>query len=214
MPGKSSDDMTGCQSVMLLLNLLPLLHAAASITCLFTPWPWLFPVVLYVVPVISGRILREKLRSCPSDIELGSPTFILWWACFQCQVLFLRFPVLEEILRMIPGLYSLWLRAWGSRIGTVTYWAPGTVILDRGFLEIGDRVVFGAGVRINPHVMEKTTKPMLRLSPITIGDDAVIGGYSLLTAGTEIASGEATRAFLISPPFSRWENGKRNRNQI
>ncbi len=61
---------------------------------------------------------------------------------------------MEEILRLIPGLYSFWLRAWGSRVGKLTYWAPQTVILDRGFLEIGDHVIFGAGVRINPHVME------------------------------------------------------------
>ena len=30
-----------------------------------------------------------------------------------------------------------------------------------------------------------------------------------MTAGTEIAPDECTRAFLISPPFSRWENGRR-----
>jgi hypothetical protein len=49
---------------------------------------------------------------------------------------------------------------------------------------------------------------------VKIGDDAMIGGYSLLTAGTEIAAGEATRAFLISPPFSKWKNGKRSRNPL
>lgn len=39
---------------------------------------------------------------------------------------------------------------------------------------------------------------------------AMIGGYSLLTAGTEIADDEATRAFLTSPPFSKWKNGRRS----
>lgn len=214
MPEESSADYAGSRPAMLLLNLLPLMHAVGTLACLFTNWPWLALVVLYAGPVIPGRMLREKLRSVPTDIEAGSPAFLCWWACFQCQVLFLRFPVFEEVLRLVPGLYSLWLRAWGSSIGSVTYWAPGTVILDRGFLDIGDRVVFGAGVRINPHILEKSPAAVLRLAPVRIGDDAVIGGYSLLTAGTEIASGEATRAFLISPPFSRWENGKRNRNQI
>jgi len=211
MQEKSSADPAGARPVMLLLNLLPLVHAAGTMACFLTPWPWLAPLALYFAPLVPGRILREMLRSRPAGIALGSSGFLQWWACFQCQVLFLRFPVLEEILRLVPGLYSLWLRAWGSNIGSVTYWAPGTIILDRGFLDIGDRVVFGAGVRINPHVMENSPGPVLLLAPVTIGDDAVIGGYSLLTAGTEIASGEATRAFLISPPFSRWENGKRNR---
>jgi len=46
---------------------------------------------------------------------------------------------------------------------------------------------------------------------VRIGDGASIGGYSLLTAGTEISPGESTRAFLISPPFSKWKDGKRIR---
>ena len=211
MPGKSFADRKGVRLAMLLLNLVPLLHAAATIACFLSPYPWLAPAVLYLAPLIPGRILRETLRSSPPEIAIGSSTFLRWWACFQCQVLFLRFPALEELLRLLPGMYSLWLRLWGSRIGSLTYWAPGTIILDRGFLEIGDKVVFGAGVRINPHVMENNS---LLLAPVKIGDDAMIGGYSLLTAGTEIAADEATRAFLISPPFSKWKNGKRSRNPL
>lgn len=195
---------------MLLLNLVPLVHAVLALACFLTPYPWLAPVVLYLAPLIPGRLLRESLRSSPPEIAIGSPEFLRWWACFQCQVLFLRFPALEELLRLLPGVYSLWLRLWGSRVGSLTYWAPGTIILDRGFLEIGDKVVFGAGVRINPHVMQDN----LLLAPVKIGDGAMIGGYSLLTAGTEIAAGEATRAFLISPPFSRWKDGKRSRNSL
>jgi hypothetical protein len=207
MPEKSFADRKGVQLAMLLLNLVPLLHAAGTLACFLTPFPWLAPVVLYLLPVVPGRILRESLRSSPQEIAVGSPAFLRWWACFQCQVLFLRFPVLEEVLRLVPGTYSLWLRCWGSHIGKLTYWAPQTIILDRGFLEIGDHVVFGAGVRLNPHVMEDG----LKLAPIRIGDGAMIGGYSLLTAGTEIAPGERTRAFLISPPFSKWKDGRRTR---
>ncbi len=199
---------------MLLLNLVPLLHAAGTLACFLTPWPWLAPVALYIVPLIPGRLLREALRSAPPEISIGTGDFLRWWASFQCQVLFLRFPVIEEILRLIPGLYSLWLRAWGSSIGKLTYWAPQTVILDRGFLDIGDHVVFGAGVRLNPHMMELDPAPVLRLATVRIGAGAMIGGYSVLTAGTEIAAGEATRAFLISPPFSKWHKGKRNRNPL
>ena len=214
MQGKSFADRKGVRLAMLLLNAVPLLHAAGSLACFLTPWPWFAPVVLYIVPLVPGRLLRKSLQSAPAGIPIGSGDFLCWWASFQCQVLFLRFPVLEEILRLIPGLYSLWLRGWGSRIGKLTYWAPQTVILDRGFLEIGDHVVFGAGVRLNPHVMERDPEPILRLAPVKIGDGAMIGGYSLLTAGTEIAADEATRAFLISPPFSRWKNGRRTRDPL
>lgn len=208
MPENPFADRKGVQLAMLLLNLVPLVHAVLALACFLTPYPWLAPVVLYLAPLIPGRLLRESLRESPVRIAIGSPDFLRWWACFQCQVLFLRFPALEEMLRLVPGVYSWWLRMWGARIGKRTYWAPQTIILDRGFLEIGDQVVFGAGVRLNPHVIERD----LLLAPVKVGDHAMIGGYSLLTAGTEIAAGEASRAFLISPPFSLWKDGRRTRN--
>lgn len=214
MQEKSFANSNGVRLAMLALNIIPLLHAAGTLICLLTPWPWLAPVMLYLVPLVPGRMLRASLRSAPPVISTNSGEFLRWWASFQCQVLFLRFPVLEETLRLIPGLYSLWLRGWGSRIGKLTYWAPQTIILDRGFIDIGNHVIFGAGVRLNPHVIERDPEPTLRLAPIKIGDGAMVGGYSLLTAGTEIAASEATRAFLISPPFSRWKNGKRTRDPL
>lgn len=214
MQEKSFANSNSVRLAMLVLNIIPLLHAAGTLICLLTPWPWLAPIVVYIVPLVPGRLLRAALRAAPPEITIDSREFLCWWASFQCQVLFLRFPVLEETLRLIPGLYSLWLRGWGSRIGKLTYWAPRTVILDRGFLDLGDHVILGAGVRLNPHVIERDPEPTLRLAPIKIGDGAMIGGYSLLTAGTEIAAGEATRAFLISPPFSRWKNGSRTRDPL
>ena len=213
MPEKSFASK-GVRIAMLLLNLVPLLHAAGTSACFLTPWPWLAPVVLYIVPLVPARLLRHSLRQAPPEIPVGTGDFLRWWASFQCQVLFLRFPMFEEILRLIPGLYSMWLRGWGSRIGKLTYWAPQTIILDRGFLEVGDHVVFGAGVRLNPHVMELDPEPVLRLAPVRIGSGAMIGGYSVLTTGTEIAAGETTRAFLISPPFSKWHKSRRNRDPL
>lgn len=215
MPEKSFAENRRTQLAMLLLNLLPPLHAAGTLACLFLPlaWPWKIAaafVFLYLLPLIPARILRESLRKSTPEIAVGSPDFLKWWACFQCQVFFLRFPATEEIIRLIPGAYSLWLRLWGSRIGKLTYWAPRTSILDRGFLDIGDNVVFGAGVKLNPHVIDNG---MLLLEPVTIGDRAAIGGYSLLTAGTVISPDETTRAFLISPPFSKWKDHKRIREK-
>src|SRR5438132_13968823 len=116
-------------------------------------------------------------------------------------MMFNRFPFLEEALRVFPGLYSNWLRLWGSHIGRLTLWAPGVAVLDRGYLDIGDDVLFGAGVRLNAHVLlhDRNGATELALGRIRIGSGAFIGGYSLLTAGTEIAAGDSTRAHLISP---------------
>ena len=202
---------------MLLINYTALVQVILFASVLFIPYDvWWKRIIyaagcLYLLPPLLSLPLRRLGTVREGTLAAGSSGFLVWWALFNLQVLFCRLPLLEELLRVVPGLYSLWLRLWGAKIGRLTYWAAGTVILDRSFVTIGNDVVFGAGVRINPHVMtinEAGEKEVI-LARVTIGDGAVVGGYSLLTAGTEIAAGECVRAYLISPPFSRWEQGRR-----
>ena len=110
----------------------------------------------------------------------------------------------------MPGLYSVWLRLWGAKIGKLIYWAPGLRVLDRSYLDIGDHVFFGADVRLNPHVITKENdKNMLLLDTIVIKKNVSVGGYSLLTTGVCIEVGEALKAYSILTPFCTWKNGKR-----
>lgn len=207
--------------------LLLLMNFASFVHLLLLTVVWWFPglswtersacfvFLLYGLPPLLGRCLLLFMPKLGGTVPVGSRTFFLWWALFQLQMLFSRFPLLEELLRTIPGLYSFWLRLWGARIGGTTFWSPGTVVTDRSFLDIGNNVIFGAGVRLNPHVLDKGEDGRFRLwlEPIKVGDGTMVGGYSLLTAGTQIAARETTRAFLVSPPGSVWKNGKRVRNQ-
>jgi hypothetical protein len=203
---------------MLLLNFFPLMHVLALAAILFAGAPGSARAAaavagLYLAPPALARLVR-KLAAVPEGrIALDTPGFLGWWATAQFQMIFNRLPLLEEALRLVPGLYSNWLRLWGSRIGRLTFWAPGVAVLDRGYLDIGDDVVFGAGVRLNGHVLLRNPDGALELAlgRIRIGDGASIGGYSLLTAGTEIGAGESTRAHLLSPPFTVWRDGKRKR---
>lgn len=206
---------------LLLLNAIPLGHVLSliALTCWITARAsWSAAVLcalawLYLLPPLVARLVLRLRPISATHIALGSRDYFTWWTLFNLQVLFCRLVFLEEILRLIPGLYSAWLRLWGARIGRLTYWAAGTCILDRSFLEIGDFVVFGAAVRLNGHVVIRNGAGDLELllADIRIGSNALVGGYSLLTAGTEIAAGECTRAFLMSPPFTRWQNGSRAR---
>ncbi len=203
--------------LMLGLNYLPLLHGLAVAVAIgigWAPLPWRLGtgfVLLYLVPALAARLVLTLAPVAEGQIRVGSGAFFAWWALANLQMLFSRLPMLEELLRLVPGLYSFWLRLWGARIGRLTYWAAGLRILDRSFLHIGDDVIFGAAVRLNPHVLARNEKGEMELilASIVVGDRAVVGGYSLLTAGTQIAPDECTRAFLVSPPFSRWQNGKR-----
>ena len=202
---------------LLILNYIPLLHSLLLAGILIAPWErlsWRIPAglaCLYLLPPVASRLVRTALTIREGRIEFGTRDFFGWWLLLNFQVIFCRLPLLEEVLRLVPGLYSAWLRLWGARIGRLTYWAAGTMILDRPFLDIGDDVIFGAGVRLNAHVLAKdrTGKLELLLGTIKIGDRAIVGGYSLITAGSEIAKGETTKAFLKSPPFSLWKDGKR-----
>lgn len=205
--------------LVMVLNYIPSFHALAVLLAGALPWAplrWRLAAalaVLYLAPALAARLVVRAFPIRSTALRNGSPDFFTWWALLNLQILFCRFAFLEEILRLVPALYSAWLRLWGSRIGRLVYWAPGTRILDRSFLEIGDDVLFGVGVRLAPHLMVRNARGEneVLLAPIRIGSRAVVGGYSILAAGTEIPPDESTRACLISPPFTRWQGGKRVR---
>jgi hypothetical protein len=175
-------------------------------------WTWcLAPAWLLVVPPLVVRMILA-IRPIPqTEIAVGSAPFMIWWLTSQWQVIFNRLPWIEEVIRLTPGLYSLWLRLWGARIGKFVYWTPGLHILDRPLLDIGDRVVFGAGVNISPHIImpNKNGRLALYAARVRIGDDALVGGYSLLLAGSWIGPGEVSPGKRILAPFAGWVGGRR-----
>lgn len=213
-------ELTGKKKLLLLaLNVIPLLHIVAVVFLIFVlPLGWfargfLGAAALYLLPPALAYLVRKLCRTSEGKIAFSAKGFFAWWALFQLQMIFCRLPALEELLRLVPGVYSAWLRLWGARIGRFTFWSPGTLILDRSYLQVGDDVVFGAGVRVNPHVFAKSSAAgfELLLGTVKIGDRARIGAYSLLTAGAEIAADEVTDALLVLPPFSSFKDGKRTR---
>jgi len=204
---------------LLLCNAIPLFQISAIGVLIWqlrsTPWLCVGTVLVlvYLVPPLLCRMTMLLLPIRRQIISPGSRDFFVWWLTLNVQMLFCRFTFLEELLRIVPGCYSLWLRLWGARIGKLAYWAAGLRILDRPFFRVGDHVAFGAGVRINPHVMlpDAHGQMVLMLAPVTIGDRVSVGGYSLLVAGAEITADQCTRACLILPPFSRLVDGHREK---
>lgn len=208
---------TGQRIVLLLCSYIPLLHVLLTVCTLCVPWATLgwrigaAVAVLYLMPPILARGILGIRPIREDRIRMPSRDYFTWWILLNLQVVFCRLPFLEELMRLIPCAYSAWLRLWGSRIGRFTYWAAGLRILDRSFLDIGDGVAFGAGVRLNPHVILENDEGRMELllAKVSIGHRALIGGYALLTAGTRIDDDENTRGCLISRPFSHWQAGKR-----
>ena len=207
---------------MVLLGFIPMLHLVLTVlpivlavTGRVSPHlAWLAPVFLFLVPplVVRGATMWTPLAT--GLVQPGSAAFLHWWFTAQWQVVFARLPALEELMRMIPGLYSMWLRLWGARVGALVYWSPGVVILDRSLVRIGSRVILGTGARFNPHTLAPVAprEMNLYLGPITVRDDALIGAFSQLLPGCEVAAGEVTTPFRTIHAFSRFAGGRRARS--
>ena len=208
------------QIALLALNTVPMLHTFGVVVVMFVP-DWGFAArlasaatVLWLIPPLLCRALLARCPLADGSHALGSRVFWVWWASLKLQTLYLRLPFLEEILRLVPGLYSNWLRLWGARIGRLTYWAPGLEITDRPLLDVGDEVVFGGKARLGAHVMRRGATGQLELlvGRIRIGHRCSIGAQSTLGPGVQLDDDEFTRAFFLAPPFSHWRGGHRIRN--
>lgn len=201
----------GTRIVMMLFGYVPLVHTAGTIAVLFAPWPLPLRIaaalfVLFLLPPLMARAVRLR----QGTFGPGDPRFLRWWLTSQLQTLFNRIPV-EEAIRLVPALYSAWLRLWGSSIGSFVYWSPHAVILDRGLLRVGDAVIIGAGARLAGHLLTRETSGELQLlvAPVTIGKDAVIGGWALIGPGATISEGTSFPAGTALPPFRIWSGGRR-----
>lgn len=201
---------------LLALNALPLAHVIllALVACLLPGGPLLRFVAatatLFLLPPLLARyVLRNGLPS--GEIAVPSDAFFRWWTTWQLQTVFNRLPWIEELLRLIPGTYSAWLRLWGANIGRLTLWSPGVRIFDRPLLDIGDDVVLGIDTRIVGHFggLDAVGRSTFTLGLITIGDRCVIGASALLAPGVTLESDQATEALFLGTPFAHWRAGTR-----
>lgn len=142
---------------------------------------------LYGVPIIVYRIHNFFYPIEPGVTYLLNKKYSPWWGSHQIQIIYIAFPILEIILRLIPGFFSTWLRLWGAKIGRNIYWTPKLEIADRGLIEIGDNVVFGYGVQLYSHVIKpKNNNLMLYTKKITIGNNVFIGAGCRFGPGVKI----------------------------
>lgn len=208
---------TPTQKLWLLgLNTWPMIHLLGAVTGLAAlPWslPWCFLAVavwLLLLPPLLCRLLAPRhLPAGPVAVPSGH--FFRWWATWQLQILFNRLPWVDELLRLVPGLYSLWLRLWGAQIGRLTLWSPGVRVFDRPLLNIGHDVVIGIDARLLGHYggLDGSGRTVLMLGPVTIGDRTTIGGNAILAPGVTLESDQSTEALFLGAPFTHWRKGQR-----
>jgi len=152
--------------------------------------PLILAVILYLVPPLTFRLHQIFFPIRKSLSNLSERKYSPWWGTHQIQVIYIAIPQLEAALRLVPGLYSAWLRLWGSRIGRGVYWTPNVEITDRHLLDIGDRVICGHKCKFLGHAIKPRGRVVtLYTRTIKIGDDVFIGAGSRIGPGAVVADG-------------------------
>jgi hypothetical protein len=190
-------------ALWILINYIPILFACGLCFIAWNySWVWALGV-LYFLPPILCRVVTaifgqpRRSQTVPSKSSYG------WWITTQLQVPFMRFPFLEEVLRMIPGFYSVWLRLWGAKVGKFIFWSPQVLIADRPFVEIGDRVIFGYGAKVTSHFLKKSTLGTYLVFGVPrIGSSTLVGAMAVIAPGASLAEGSTLEGGSGLHPFS------------
>ena len=141
----------------------------------------------YLLPLLAFKILNWVRPLNEGRSILTKQNYSPWVASYRVQHLYILFPILESVLHALPGLYSIWLRAWGSKIGKNVIWAGTTTITDRSMLVIGEDVFVGNLVYLSPHVVNPTREHLLLyLKKIRIGSNVFVGAGSRLGPGAVV----------------------------
>lgn len=146
------------------------------------------PAIVYLLPLALHRIHFFFFPFADGFWFLTEKKYNPWWASHMFQFPFIACPWLESLLHFIPGLYSAWLRAWGSKIGKQVFWTPRVEIVDRGLIEVGNGAVFGHISAMCSHmVADIEGKPALVIKKIIIGEKVFVGADSQLGPGVVVA---------------------------
>ena len=204
----------------LLLNYLPVTYLATGVA---TTWAvdgtiarWVMAVSwIYVVPPIVCRV-TVLVFGYPHarGVRQDAREYKVWWFLTQWQVVFNRLPLLEELLRFIPGLYAAWLNLWGARVSPFAYWGPGSRILDRYMARIERGAVIGTQVAISGHIgtIAEDGSFVMDIAPVTVGEGAIIGAMAGLGPGSRVAPHELFPAGRLLQPFYLWQEGRKVRD--
>lgn len=203
---------------MAVLTYLPLLLIGGGLLlAMHAPTPLgaigLFAAWLYLLPPLLGRLVL--LRGVPV-CAAAAPTdaaFRRWWLLTQLQMPFNRVAVLEELLRLVPGLYSLWLNLWGARVSLMTFWSRDVLISERYLLTIEPGVTVAGQVGLIAHLVapDESGELRLQLAPVVIEAGAMLGIRSGLGPGCRVFAGELLPAGRLLPPHTGWRDGRKVR---
>ncbi len=207
---------------LILANYLPLIYLLTG-ACLV----WRLPLDtwerwgigfawIYLLPPLAARALQGMFgKVTATDATPHDRAYKLWWLLTQIQMPFNRLPMLEELLRLVPGLYAFWLNLWGSHVSPFVFWAPGALCPDRYLLEVRSGAVLGTRCVLSGHLVTQGDQGNYRLTVarVLIEEGAVIGVAAGISPGCRVHAHETVPAGRLLPPFTSWKDGRKNRGE-
>ncbi|MEO0645917.1 MAG: DapH/DapD/GlmU-related protein [Cyanobacteria bacterium J06650_10] len=146
--------------------------------------------LLYALPVLTYWLHNHVHQVTEGVSYLRGKQYSPWWGAHQIQAIYIAFPILETVLRLVPGAFSAWLRLWGAQIGKGVYWGSIGEIADRGLLKVGDHALIGHRVGFYAHIIKpKRDNLLLYVKAIEIGENAFVGSGSYIGAGVVVTPG-------------------------
>lgn len=181
----------------LAMNLIPLAWLAsgtwltAVVAMRSGPWAWVALGWLYLVPPLLGRAIQMLLGRPVGTFTQNQRGYRVWWVLTQLQTPYNRLPILEELLRLVPGLYPAWMALWGGRVSAFAYVAPGVVITDRYLVRVERKAALGFRTTLAGHIVVRESDGRWKLvaaEPV-VEELALTGGDSGLGPGAVVRRG-------------------------
>ena len=144
-------------------------------------------ICMVMICGLLGGLLRPRLEE--GRVPLQSFTTIQWaWS-----MIFHRSALLFLWVIVPSFLGNTYYRLMGAKVGKGAQLNTDN-INDAGMVTLGNGVVMGGHATINAHLTEKAE---LVLSPVKVGDGALLGTGSIVQPGCEIGAGAVVALSLI-----------------
>ena len=196
----------------LALNFLPFLHLAIGgylVWNFFTSTAAAVGFVLawiYLLPPLAGRLVNAIGGEPEGTFAMPSRGYLQWWTLMQLQMTFNRLPLLEELLRLVPGLYPLWIGLWGGHLSPFAFVAPKVTITDRHLVSIGRGALLGIETALVSHIAQRDEdgRWQVIVAKVVVEPEAITGGGTVLGPGARLHSGHMLPAGRRIVPFATW----------
>jgi hypothetical protein len=196
----------------LVLNFLPLLQLAAgaylcwSVVTQTGPRLAFAAAWVYLLPPLVARLACAVFGTPDGELTQGMRGYRVWWLLTQWQTPFNRLPWLEEVLRLVPGLYALWIGLWGGHLSPYAYVGPGVILTDRYLVRVERGAVLGFKSTLAAHMVVRNAAGRYRVVVAApwVQAEALVGGFAGLGPGAVLKAGQLLPVGRYLGPYAVW----------